>query len=161
MTLGLTDFLMTPEAALDHLERHGVLLASARGPLPNLAEAVAGAPVRGSWWAHPRGRQIFAVLRFLEESPEVLVCRAVDGKISFVHRRLWPALVRLAPRFPVGHLARLRQEHTAAGHHQNREEPFPQWVPAQVMRLAAELSEEQAVAALGAWVLSAAKPKQE
>jgi len=29
----------------------------------------------------------------------VLVCKLVDGKITYVHRRLWPALVRLAARF--------------------------------------------------------------
>ena len=35
------------------VERHGVVLASARGPVPNVAEAVAGEPIRGSWWGHP------------------------------------------------------------------------------------------------------------
>jgi hypothetical protein len=142
---------MTPEAALVHLERHGLLLASARGPLPNLAEAVAGEPIRGSWWAHARGRQIFAVLRFLEQSPDVLVCRLVEGKLSLVHRRLWPALARLAPRFPPARLARLQQVHTAAGHHRNRETPFPQWLPAEAMQAAQGLSEAQAEALLGAW----------
>lgn len=143
---------MTPEAALDQLERQGILLASAKGALPNLAEAVAGGPIKGSWWAHPQGRHIFAVFRFLEESPDVLVCRLVDGRISFVHRRLWPALVRLAPRFAPERLARLRQVHTEAGHHENRETAFPLWVPAQVMRAAAKLGEDEAEALLGIWV---------
>ena len=148
---------MTPEAALEYLERQGLLLASAGGPLPNLAEAVAGGPIKGSWWAHPKGRQIFAVLRFLEESPDVLVCRVVRGKISFVHRRLWPALVRVAPRFAPEHLARLKQVHTEAGHHENRETPFPQWVPAALMQEAERLSEVQAEALLGAWALEPVK----
>jgi len=32
------------------VERHGVLLEGGRGPRPNLAEAVVGERVRGSWW---------------------------------------------------------------------------------------------------------------
>lgn len=144
---------MTPSAALAFVEKHGVVLASGKGPVPNLAEAVAGAPIKGSWWAHPKGKQIFAALGAASESPEVLVCRLAGDKITLVHRRLWPALVRLAERLPVQRLARVRQEHTAAGHHRNREEPFPDWVPAQVLREAKKLGEEQALAALGAWVL--------
>jgi hypothetical protein len=33
------------------LVEHAMLLESARGPLPNVAEVVAGERVRGSWWA--------------------------------------------------------------------------------------------------------------
>jgi len=49
---------------LRFVEEHGVVLASARGPVPSVAEAVAGTPIRGSWWAHPRGKQIFAALPY-------------------------------------------------------------------------------------------------
>ena len=28
------------------------VLQAARGPAPNLAEAIAGEPIRGSWWGH-------------------------------------------------------------------------------------------------------------
>lgn len=146
---------MTPEAALEYLQTHGVVLASARGPVPRLVEAIAGGPVRGSWWAHPEGRRIYAVLRFLEGSPEVLVCRVVENRISLVHRRLWPALVRLAPRLPPERLARIRQVHTTAGHHQNQETPFPQWVPAETLRQAQALGEAEAAGLLGAWVRKA------
>src|SRR3954471_20208182 len=76
--------------------RHGVVLASAKGPVPNLAEAVAGEPIRGSWWGHEKGSQIFQALGLVDESPDVLCFRLVQRKITFVHRRLWPALVRLA-----------------------------------------------------------------
>jgi hypothetical protein len=33
------------------LREHGVMLESARGPLPNVAALVAGEPTKGSWWA--------------------------------------------------------------------------------------------------------------
>ncbi|HZR35551.1 MAG TPA: hypothetical protein VFA75_09265 [Nevskia sp.] len=143
---------MTPQAALAFVEKHGVVLVSGRGAAPRLSEAVAGEPIRGSWWAHPESRQIFRVLQALHDSPDVVVCRLVDGKLSLVHRRLWPALVRLAPRLPPGRLARVRQVHTADGHHENQETAFPQWVPPAVLRQARELSEAQAAAALGPWL---------
>ena len=41
----------------------------------------------------------------------------VKEKITLVHRRLWPALVRLANRFPPDRIAKVRQEHTASGRH--------------------------------------------
>ena len=71
-----------------------MVLQSARGPIPNLAEYVAGEPIRGSWWGHPAGRDIFAVLTHLMESPDLVATRLINGKITLVHRRLWPALVR-------------------------------------------------------------------
>jgi hypothetical protein len=57
--------------AMAVLCEHGMLLASAKGPVPNVAELVAGEPIRGSWWAHPRSHEIFAVLNELADSPEV------------------------------------------------------------------------------------------
>ncbi len=91
---------MTHAEAIACVCRHGVVLESGIGPVPSLAEAVAGGPIRGSGWGHAQGREIFAVTRAVRDCPDVLVCRLVDGKITYVHRRLWPALVRLAKRFP-------------------------------------------------------------
>jgi len=70
----------------------------------------------------------------------VLVCKLVDGKVTYVHRRLWPALVRLASRFQKAQLAQTWNEHTASGAHRSRTVPFPRWVPAEVTREAALLS---------------------
>jgi hypothetical protein len=81
------------------LVEHGMLLASARGPIPNVAEIVAGEPIKGSWWGHPAGHDIFGVLNDLAASPDVVRLRLVRGKVTLVHRRLWPALVRLESRF--------------------------------------------------------------
>ena len=142
---------MTPKAALAFIRRHGIVLEAARGPVPNLAEAVAGAPIRGSWWGHAKGREIFPLTRTVRESAEVLVCRLVGGKITYVHRRLWPALVRLAPRFERADLAALREVHTVHGRHEVRAVPFPRWVPPGVKRQASRLSETSALAAFGKW----------
>jgi len=140
---------MTARQALAFVRKHGVVLESARGPVPSLAEAVAGRPIRGNWWAHRKGRDIFAMTRAVRASDEVLVCRLVDGKITFVHRRLWPALARLADQLPADRLSQMREVHTAAGHHVIREVPFPKWVPAESRSAARELSDEAALAQLG------------
>lgn len=131
---------MTPREALAFVEKHGVVLQAARGFIPSLAEAVAGGPIRGSWWGHPKGREIFRVAGAVSASPDVLVCKLVHGKITYVHRRLWPALVRLASRFPRARLAKVWDEHTQSGAHRSRQVAFPGWVPADVARQAEELS---------------------
>ena len=142
---------MTPRQALAFVKNHGVVLASAKGPVPRMTETIAGDAITGSWWAHPKSRQIYSTLRSLEQSPDVLVCRLVAGKVSFVHRRLWPALVRAADNFPAAHLARLHDEHTAAGHHVSRSVAFPKWVEKKTVAQAQTLSQQQALAALGTW----------
>ena len=86
---------MTPRQALAFVRKHGVVLEAAQGPVPSLAEAIAGGPIRGSWWAHPSGHLIFEVTRAVRDAEQVLVCRVVHGKVTFIHERIWPALVRL------------------------------------------------------------------
>ena len=97
--------------ALAFVRRHGVVLVSAKGRGPNLVEAIAGEVVKGSWWGRADGKHIFAVLSAVTESDEVLVCRLVDGKVTLVHRRLWPALVRLADAFARPNRSSARRPH--------------------------------------------------
>jgi hypothetical protein len=140
---------MTPAEALRFVERHGLVLESARdAEIPSLAEAVAGGPIHGSWWSHPKGRAIFAVTRAVRRAPEVLVCRLIDGKITFAHERVWPALVRLADRLPQEGLARIREVHMESGAHRVEAVPFPRWVPAKMHAAAERLGETEASAVL-------------
>jgi hypothetical protein len=143
---------MTPDTALAFVEKEGVVLVSANGPAPKLVEAIAGEPIKGSWWGHPQGHRIFEVLGAVTESPDVAVCRLVGGKLTVVHRRLWPALVRLADRFDAAQLAQVRQEHTESGRHVNHETAYPGWVPPDVMRQGKAMSEGDALAVLGSWL---------
>jgi hypothetical protein len=148
---------MSPRQAIAFVERHGVVLQAARGPVPSLAEAVAGERIRGSWWGHPRGQQIFEAAEAVSGSADVLVCKLIDDKVTYVHRRLWPALVKLASRFRRAQLARVWNEHTPSGAHRSRRRPFPGWVPAPVLRQAARLSAGRAEALLSP-VLAEASP---
>jgi hypothetical protein len=144
------------DAAVDHalsfIAAHGVVLATARGAAPRLIDTIAGETIVGNWWSHPRANAIYDVLERATASPDVLACRLVDGKVTLVHRRLWPALVRIADRFAPERIAQVGNEHTASGRHVARHVPFPEWVPGDVAREAAQLGVDEAVAALGAWL---------
>jgi hypothetical protein len=135
---------MSPKEGLAFVKRHGVVLQAARGPVPSLAEAIAGGPIRGSWWGHPKGHEIFRVAESICESDDVLVCKLVEEKVTYVHRRLWPALVRLASRFPKARLAKVWNEHAETGAHRSRATAFPDWVPSDVLDEAKRLSMTEA-----------------
>ena len=150
---------MNSGKALDFVKQHGIVLQAARGPVPNLAEAIAGEPIRGSWWGHAKGQEIFRASQIISESPDILVCKLIDGKVTFVHRRLWPALVRLGSRLPKERLSQIREEHTPGGAHALRSKPFPGWVPRGVMNEAKTLSVAEAEKILAAWLPSFAARK--
>jgi hypothetical protein len=63
-------------------------MESGSGLVSSLAAAVRAESIHGGWWA--RAREIFALSCAIRDSPDVLVCRLVEGKVSFVHRRLRP-----------------------------------------------------------------------
>ena len=175
---------MTPKQALAFVKTNGVVLESGRGPVPSLAEAIAGKPIRGSWWAHPKGHEIFLCSRAVRESPDVLVCRLVEGKVTYIHRRLWPALVRLAQeltasgkasrgrhpartlgdeklawldRLNTARLAAIQELHTPSGNHKVTATPFPDWVPEDVLRTAKRLTRDEAARLLS--LAPSAKPR--
>lgn len=143
---------VTPAQAFAFIHEHGIVLESSKGPVPSLAQTIAGSDIKGGWWSHPRSKEIFRITRAVRESPRVLVCRLVAGKVTFVHERLWPALVRVADQLRSEQVAQLVEEHTESGKHVTREIPFPGWVPTSVAAQARKLSKEQAAAMLEAIV---------
>jgi hypothetical protein len=143
---------MTSRQALAFIRKHGVVLEAAQGPVPSLVEVIAGERLRGSWWSHPKSHEIFTVTRTIRASNDVLVCRLIKGKVTFVHRRLWPALVRAAGRLSSKHLSQVREVHTSSGRHVTKEVPFPDWVPSSVRSAARSLSEEAALAKFADWI---------
>lgn len=83
---------MIISAALEHLEEWGFILL--QDPiLPSLVGLIAGEPVRGSWWGHPKGHEIFDAAGALDDHPDVTSAKLVSGKVTFVHRSLWPHLI--------------------------------------------------------------------
>jgi len=82
------------QRVLAALKRYGLLLQT-DARLPNVCALVTGAPVRGSWWAHPRSHDIFRVSCDLTEHRDVLVIKLVSSKVTYVHRALWPYVVTI------------------------------------------------------------------
>jgi hypothetical protein len=142
--------------ALAFIEAHGVVVFAGRGDVPNLVDAIAGERVEGSWWGHAAGKRVFHLANELEDSSDILWCRLVDGKRTLVHRRIWPALARMAGELDPERIASLRQEHTDRGAHRTIAEPFATWVTSQVRDAGERLTREQAIAMLPA----AALPKK-
>jgi hypothetical protein len=98
------------------VKTHGVVPEAGRAVRLNLSEAIAGEPIRGSWWGHRKGRASFRATRTLRDCDQVLVRLLVGGRITYVHRRLWPAITRLANSLDKTPLL-LSAEHTPSGAH--------------------------------------------
>ncbi len=77
------------------VEQNGLLM-QADSKLPSVVTLLVGKPVRGSWWGHPMGDAIHIVNTELKEHPDVIATHLVSGKVTFVHRRAWPALFGVA-----------------------------------------------------------------
>lgn len=140
---------MTAQEALAFVRANGIVLESARGPAPSLAGTIAGEPIRGSWWKHRKAAQIFRCSRAVRDSKEVLVCRLLGGKVTYVHRRLWPALGKLHDRFDPKQLSAIREIHTPQGKHRIIAVAFPRWVPSKTMAASKALTARQAAEMLG------------
>src|SRR3990172_1678201 len=80
---------------LSEIEKQGILLVT-DPVLPSVTGIVAGEPVSGSWWSHPRAHEIYAVLTSLEDDLGVLLVKLVSKKETFVHSSLWPQLFAIA-----------------------------------------------------------------
>jgi hypothetical protein len=48
-----------------------------------------------SWWAHPEAKQMYGLSCGLRDHPDVLMVKLVSGKLTFVHRPLWAAIVAI------------------------------------------------------------------
>jgi hypothetical protein len=80
---------------LEALSRTGLLLKQDTQAF-NVVSLLTGETLRSSWWSHPRGRLIFAVLSELADHPDVLFTKLLGGKVTLIHRTLWPPFLAVA-----------------------------------------------------------------
>ncbi|MBI3724166.1 hypothetical protein HY251_09480 [bacterium] len=86
---------MTPEEALAFVrEQRIVPFTDVEGAGKSFVRAVTGESVRGSWWGHAKGNEIFNLAGAV--SRDAVSVKLLAGKETLVHRSLWPALVRAA-----------------------------------------------------------------
>ena len=83
------------EQIIEELKSSGLLLES-DAILPSVAGLITRERIRGSWWAHPRGYDIFQATERLAAHPDVIASKLISGKVTYVHRSLWPALFEVA-----------------------------------------------------------------
>ena len=85
------------DRVMDQLLKRGLLLES-DAAFPNVCTLITGERMRGSWWAHPLAQRIFEVNEKLEDHPDVLITKLLSGKVTFVHRNIWPELFAIGRR---------------------------------------------------------------
>ena len=64
--------------------------------VPNVVTLLTGESLHTSWWSHPKAHLIFAALSQLSVHPDVLFTKLLYGKVTLVHRNLWPAFLAVA-----------------------------------------------------------------
>src|SRR5215510_2708650 len=95
------------------LNRYGLLLET-DPKLPSVTAIVAGAPIAGSWWGHPKGHEIFRVSQRLADQPDVAGAKLVSGKATWIAKRLWPALVSIGSAREAWHRVQRKRPITVA-----------------------------------------------
>ena len=80
---------------MDDLERWGIVL-DADPRLPSWPSLIVERPLRGSWWADPEVHLINDVGTRFVHHRDVLHTVLVSGKLTCLHRRLWPAFAAVA-----------------------------------------------------------------
>lgn len=83
------------EDVFRELKKWGLVLES-DPKLPSVCTVITGEPMKGSWWSHPMAQTIFQVNERLDDHPDVLMAKLLAGKVTFVHRQFWPALLAVA-----------------------------------------------------------------
>ena len=81
---------------VDWLRRAGLVTLTPVPGLESIVAFVAGKNAPAKWWSHPKGSEIYNLFRALASHPSVLSMKLVEGKVTLVHQRLWPALLCLA-----------------------------------------------------------------
>jgi hypothetical protein len=64
--------------------------------LPSALTVVRGVSEGGSWWSLPEANAIYAALERATDDKDVLVAKLVAGKVTLIHRALWPAVLAVA-----------------------------------------------------------------
>ena len=85
---------MTIEDLLERLQEFDLLLDT-DPKFPSVTGFVAGDTGGRSWWAHPQAKQVYGLSCGLRDHPDVLLLKLISGKLTFVNRPLWPAIVTI------------------------------------------------------------------
>jgi hypothetical protein len=79
---------------LERLQEYDLLL-STDSKFPSVSGLVVGDVGGRSWWAHPLAKQMYGLSCALHDHPDVLMAKLISGKVTYIHRPLWPAIVAI------------------------------------------------------------------
>ncbi len=85
---------MNVEDLVERLQEFDLLLDT-DPKFPSITGFVADGTEVGSWWAHPQAKQMYRLSCALRDHPDVLLLKLVSGKLTFVHRPLWAAILAI------------------------------------------------------------------
>ena len=84
---------MSPDEIRAWVREHRLATLPPTASLPSLFTWVTGEQRVSNWWSHPRAGDVWNASQVLGHDADVRVVRLADGKITFLHRALWPALL--------------------------------------------------------------------
>jgi hypothetical protein len=128
------------DRVLRELRERGLLLQQDKS-IASVVGLITGESLSKSWWSHPQSHAIFQCLEKLADDADVLTSRLIAGKVTFVHRRLWPAFLSVAlsnapwqkpksqePReLQQRLLVAAKEVHTASGRHELQLQSWNDW----------------------------------
>ncbi|MFD2640809.1 hypothetical protein [Pseudomonas japonica] len=125
--------------------REKVVMESARTKLPSVVDFITGGNFKGGWWALPNSSAIYNTLTKLRDSPQILVCKLVRGKVTYVSHDILPYLICLSAELPADALARITEVHSGNGRHTLNTESLSSWASQVTMEHARSISRESAI----------------
>ena len=130
---------------LDFIQRNKIVTEAATAAVPAVVKFMVAQDYSGSWWSLPNSSLIYNALQEVKESSDLLVCRLVAGKVSYVHRDCWAPLAVLQDYLPDGALGKVEEVHLPSGKHATSVLPPSSWMPADVRKEAARMTPAKAV----------------
>lgn len=91
------------------LGKFGILMLTDTN-LPSLTTIVAGEPIKGSWWGHPRGNLMYNLSNELMGQADILTVKLINKKVSFVQKKHWDALFAIGAAKEDWQLKKLSKE---------------------------------------------------
>ena len=79
----------------DFVKFHRIVMLAPEPQLPSLVSEVAGEDFKGGWWGHPTSHWIYNLYTQLKAHPDILATKCINGKVTLIHRTLWPCLMRV------------------------------------------------------------------
>src|SRR5215467_11117714 len=80
---------------VDWVRDRGIVTLTPEIGVSSLVAKIGGAKIPARWWSASNANRIYKAYMGLVEDADILATKLVKGKVTLIHRRLWPELIRL------------------------------------------------------------------